>query len=154
MGPYFLRKSLKTQEKLEELEIMYLKGIYICVSWYSKICSFPVKKSLCQQNSRFIFYTIYIFFGSSLGKVWLCQVPSLQDTCDRFYGVGGPFWAAPKNLILNRVKMFLMILIVLHLNINKRITGQTGINWTKDLQIMVPLKYSSNFWTTFEIQLS
>ena len=29
--------KLKTQKKLEQLEIMYLNGIYICISWYNKI---------------------------------------------------------------------------------------------------------------------
>ena len=38
LRPRLLKESLKTQEKLEELEIMYLNGIYICISWYSKIC--------------------------------------------------------------------------------------------------------------------
>ena len=49
--------------------------------------------------------------------------------------------------------MFLMILIVLHLNKNKKITGQAGNNGTKDVQIMVPLKYLSNSWRTLEMQL-
>ena len=34
-----------------------------------------------------------------------------------------------------------------------KITGQTGNNGTKDVEIMVPLKYLSNFWTTLEIPL-
>ena len=52
---------------------------------------------------------VYIFFGSSLGKVYLCQVSLLQDMCDRFYGGGfsalphNP-WTAPKRPNLNRVK--------------------------------------------------
>ena len=29
-------------------------------------------------------HVIHMFFGSSLGKVQLCQVSSLQDMCDRF----------------------------------------------------------------------
>ena len=29
-------------------------------------------------------HVIHMFFGSSLGKVQLCQVLSLQDMCDRF----------------------------------------------------------------------
>ena len=33
----------------------------------------------------------------------------------------------------------------------QKITGQTGDNGTKDVQIMVPLKYFSNFWRTLEI---
>ena len=43
----FIKKNLKTQEKLKEfmyLEIMYQNAIYICISWYNKICWFTVKK--------------------------------------------------------------------------------------------------------------
>ena len=34
-----------------------------------------------------------------------------------------------------------------------KITGQTGNNGTKDVEIIVPLKHLSNFWTTFEMPL-
>ena len=34
----FIKKPLKTEKKLKELEIMYSNAIYICISWYSKIC--------------------------------------------------------------------------------------------------------------------
>ena len=33
-------------------------------------------------------------------------------------------------------------------------TGQTGDDGTKNVEIMVPLKYLSNFWRTLEIPLS
>ena len=42
-------------------------------------------------------HVIHIFFGPTLGKVWLCQVSSLWDVCDWFYGGGVP--------ILNMVKV-------------------------------------------------
>ena len=32
-------------------------------------------------------------------------------------------------------------------------TGQTGNNGTKNVEIMVPLKYLSNFWRTLEMPL-
>ena len=32
-------------------------------------------------------------------------------------------------------------------------TGQTGNDGTKDVQIMVPLEYLSNFWKTLEMPL-
>ena len=35
----------------------------------------------------------------------------------------------------------------------QKITGKTTINGTKDVEIMVPLKYLSNFWRTSEIPL-
>ena len=34
-----------------------------------------------------------------------------------------------------------------------KITGQTGNNGTKDVEIMVPLKYLSNFWRTLQMPL-
>ena len=32
-------------------------------------------------------------------------------------------------------------------------TGQTGDNGTKNVEIIVPLKYLSNFWRTLEMSL-
>ena len=49
--------------------------------------------------------------------------------------------------------MFLMILIVLHLNTNKKKTDPTGNNGTKDVQIMVTLKHLIYFWRTLEMPL-
>ena len=34
--------------------------------------------------------------------------------------------------------------------IKEKITGQTGSNGTKNVEIMVPLKYLSNFWRTLQ----
>ena len=49
---------------------------------------------------------------------------------------------------------FLVIFLVLVflLNINKK-SVSTGNNGTKDVKIMVPFKYLSNFWRTSEIPL-
>ena len=38
-------------------------------------------------------------------------------------------------------------------NFKVRITGQTGDDGTKNVEIVVPLKYLSNFWRTLEIPL-
>ena len=39
------------------------------------------------------------------------------------------------------------------LNLKQQITEQTGNGGTKDVEILVPLKYPSNFWRTHEIPL-
>ena len=38
--------------------------------------------------------------------------------------------------------------------IKGKITGQTGNNGTRNIEIMIPLKYSSKFWKTLEMPLS
>ena len=37
--------------------------------------------------------------------------------------------------------------------IKEKVTVQTGNNGTENVKIMVPLKYLSNFWSTFEMSL-
>ena len=39
------------------------------------------------------------------------------------------------------------------LNLKAKVTGGTGNNNTKNVEIMVPLKYLSNFWRTLEMPL-
>ena len=74
--PRLLKQSLETQEKLEQLEVMYLNGIYICISWYSKICWFPVNNADVTKTKG-VCHVIHIVFGSPLGKVKVCQISSL-----------------------------------------------------------------------------
>ena len=40
------------------------------------------------------------------------------------------------------------------LKIKEKITGNTGNDSTENIEIMVPLKYLSNFWKTFEMLLT
>ena len=47
----------------------------------------------------------------------------------------------------------MVLLLIFLLEIKQKIAGRIGNNGTKDVKIMVPLKYLSNFWRTFEIPL-
>ena len=48
----------------------------------------------------------------------------------------------------------MVIILVIHLNLKKKITGQTNDNGEiNGVEIMVPLKYLSNFWRTLEMPL-
>ena len=71
LQPCLLKQPLKTQENLKELEIMYQNAIYLCISWYSKICWFPVKKSWCQQKSKDV--SCDSFFQYNCAKFHHCR---------------------------------------------------------------------------------
>ena len=49
--------------------------------------------------------------------------------------------------------LLVIIIIVDRLNINKKKTGVTDAHGTKNPEIIVPLKYLSNFWRTLEMPL-
>ena len=58
-------------------------------------------------------------------------------------------------LMLALSKLFMLVLIiVLRLNLNQKITGITGANGEQDVEIMVPSKYLSNFLRTLEVPLT
>ena len=57
-----------TQEKLKELEIIYQNGIYICISWYSKIADFGWKNADVSRTQGMCHVT-NILYGPSLDKV-------------------------------------------------------------------------------------
>ena len=59
----------------------------------TKFADFQWKNAHVSKNQGFS-DVIYIYFGSSLVKVWLCLVSSLLDMCGRFYG-GRVFCPAP-----------------------------------------------------------
>ena len=67
---------------------------------------------------------------------------SFSKTCEILW----QYYSDEPNIKLS----FLMMLIVHH---REKIIGQSGNNRRKDVQIMVPLKYLSIFWGTFEMQL-
>ena len=47
---------------------MCQNAVCICISWYSKICWFPVKNTDVGRT-QVVCHVLYIFFESSLGKV-------------------------------------------------------------------------------------
>ena len=49
--------------------------------------------------------------------------------------------------------MLIFLVIMLRLNLSKKITGSTGDNGTKSVQIIVPFKYLSDSWKPLEMPL-
>ena len=86
---------------------MYQNAIYICISWYSKIWWFSVKKCSCRQNSRGVSRDSYIFWmffrWGITAKFHHCRicVTNFRET-DLFSPPPLPR-ESPKKSILNRV---------------------------------------------------
>ena len=98
---FLLRQSLKTQEKLKELDILYQNAIYACISWYSKICWFPVKNCWCQRNSRGVSRD-----SNNCVKFHHCRIRVTDFKEEVSFWYPHP-WAAPKKPILTRVNLYL-----------------------------------------------
>ena len=91
-----LNQSLKTQEKLEELEIMYLNGLCIYISWYSKICWFMVKKMLLSAELKECI-TWFIYFLGLFPLRYNCAKFHYCRICATDFKERGPFFALPNR---------------------------------------------------------
>ena len=56
-----MKKIFKYSKKFNKLEVMNQNAMYICTSWYIKICWFPLKQCWYQHNSRGVSRDLYIF---------------------------------------------------------------------------------------------
>ena len=49
--------------------------------------------------------------------------------------------------------LFLIFMLLMTAKFKQKITCVTGANGRKDVKVIVPLKYLSNFWRTLEMSL-
>ena len=82
---------------------------------------------------------------------------NLIQYSDNYAKTTGSLWQYYKNIPAKNNNNENIVFDVNNLtdsfNFKVKITGRTGNNGTKDVEIMVPLKYLSNFWRTLEMPL-
>ena len=82
---------------------------------------------------------------------------NLIEYSDNYAKTTGSLWQyckdIPARAANNTIENFTMDNTTDSFKFKAKITGQTGNNGTKGVEIMVTLKYLSNFWRTLEIPL-
>ena len=84
-------------------------------------------------------------------------VYNLIEYSDNYAKTTGSLWQYCKDIPArndnNEIVFFTRNNLTDSFNVRVKITGQTGNNGTKNVEIMVPLKYLSNFWRILEMPL-
>ena len=82
---------------------------------------------------------------------------NLIEYSDNYAKTSGSLWQYCKDIpardASNEITEFRVNNTTDSFKFKAKITGQTGNDGTKDFEIMVPLKYLSNFWRTLEMSL-
>ena len=82
---------------------------------------------------------------------------NLIEYSDNYSKTSGSLWQYCKDIPGinndNAIVDFTNNNLIDSFNFKVKMTGQTGDNGTKNVEIVVPLKYLSNFWRTFEMPL-
>ena len=82
---------------------------------------------------------------------------NLIEYSDNYAKTTGSLWQYCKDIPArndnNEIVVFTRNNLTDSFNFELKFTGQSGNNGTKDVEMMVPLKYISNFWKTLEMPL-
>ena len=82
---------------------------------------------------------------------------NLIEYSDNYAKATGSLWKYCKDIPArnnnNEIIVFDVNNVTDSFNFKVKFTGQTGNNGTKNVEIMIPLKYLSNFWRTLEMPL-
>ena len=82
---------------------------------------------------------------------------NLIEYSDNYAKTTGSLWQYCKDIQArndnNEITVFARNSLTDSFNFKLKFTGQTGNNGTKDVEIMVPLKYLCNFWRALEMPL-
>ena len=82
---------------------------------------------------------------------------NLIEYSDNYSKISGSLWQYFKDIPGlnndNAIVDFTNANLTDSFNFKAKVTGQTDDNGTKDVEIMVPIKYLSNFWRTLEMPL-
>ena len=83
---------------------------------------------------------------------------NLIEYSDNYSKTSGSLWQYTKDILAvdnnnNAIVNFTNNNLTDSFNFKVKMTGQTGNNGAKNVEIMVPLKYLSNFWRTLEMPL-
>ena len=80
---------------------------------------------------------------------------NLIESSDNYAKTTGSLWQYCKDIPARNANDDIIIFAEANttdsFNFKVKITGRTGNNGTKDVEIKVPLKYLSNFWSTLEM---
>ena len=82
---------------------------------------------------------------------------NLIEYSDNYAKTTGSLWQYYKDIPArnndDEIVVFAVNNVTDSFNFKAKITGQTEDDGTKDVEIIVPLKYLSNFWRTLEMPL-
>ena len=82
---------------------------------------------------------------------------NIIEYSDNYAKTTGSLWQHCKDIparnVNNEIIAFDVNNVTYSFNFKAKITGQTGNDGTKDVEIIVPLKDLSNFWRTLEMPL-
>ena len=144
-------------------------GAYILVKGTITVNNTAAQGAAANNTNKIVIFKNCAPFTNCISEINNTQIDNAKDIdivmpmynlieySDNYAKITGSLWQYCKDIPARNVDNEIIIFSEDNttdlFNFKAKITGQTGNDGTKDVEIMVPLKYLSNFWRTLEMPL-
>ena len=167
-GAYNVNSQIKFKTTMLKSSLCDYSDAYIFVRGTISVNNTAAGAAVNNNNKKVIFKNCAPF-ANCISEINNTQIDNAKDIdivmpmynlieySDNYAKTTGHLWQYCKDIPARNANGEIIVFDVNNVtdsfNFKVKFTGQTGNDGTKDVEIMVPLKYLSNFWRTLEMPL-
>ena len=169
-GAYNVNSQIKFKTTMLKSSLCDYSDVYILVKGTISVNNTAAQGAAANNTNKKVIFKNCAPFTNCISEINNTQIDNAKDIdivmpiynlieySDNYAKTTGSLWQyfkdiPARNNANNTIIIFSEDNITDSFNFKTKITGQTGNDGTKDVEVMVPLKYLSNFWRTLEMPL-
>ena len=168
-GAYSVNSQIKFKTAMLKSSLCDHSNAYILVKGTISVNNTAAQGAAANNTNKKVIFKNCAPFTNCISEINNMQIDNAKDIdivmpmynlieySDNYAKTTGSLWQYCKDIPAlnanNEIIVFDMNNLTDSFNFKVKFTGRTGNNGTKDVEIMVPLKYLSNFWRTLEMPL-
>ena len=170
-GAYNVNSQIKFKTTMLKSSLCDYSDAYILVKGTISVNNTAAQGAAANNTNKKVIFINCAPFTNCISEINNTQIDNAKDIdivmpmynlieySDNYAKTTGSLWQYCKDIPArnnnnnNQIVNFTANNLTESFNFKAKITGQTDDDGTKDVEIMVPLKYLSNFWRTLEMPL-
>ena len=168
-GAYNINSQIKFKTTMLKSSLCDYSDAYILVKGTISVNNTAAQGAAVNNTNKKVIFKNCAPFTNCISEINNTQIDNAKDIdivmpmynlieySDNYAKTTGSLWQYCKDIPArdnnNEIDIFGTNNLTDSFDFKEKFTGQTGNNGRKDVEIMVPLKYLSNFWRTLEMPL-
>ena len=165
-GAYNFNSQIKFKTTMLKSSLCDYSDVYILVKGTISVNNTAAHGAAANNTNKKVIFKNCVPFTNYINEINNTQIDNARDIdivmpmynlieySDNYAKTTGSLWQYCKDIpVDNAIIIFSVDNITDLFKFKVKFTGQTGNDGTKDVEIMVPLKYLSKFWRTLEMPL-
>ena len=168
-GAYNVNSQIKFKTKMLKSSLCDYSDAYILVKGTISVNNTAAQGAAANNTNKKVISKSCAPFTNCVSEINNTQIDNAKDIdivmpmynlieySDNYAKTTGSLWQYCKDIpalnVNDKIIAFDVNNVTDSFNFKTKLTGRTGNNGTKDVEIMVQLKYLSNFWRTLEMPL-